>query len=215
MKYLIFTLMLVSSIFIQAQAQTNDSATANDSTFSVELGDVVVTATRSMQRLSKGGLITDIKGTPLSDLGTCADVISQLPGIISNEGNLEVIGRGTPQIYINGRKLVDESELERLSSKEIQNVEVVFNPGAKYGAETKAVIIVKTIKKQGDGLSGSVSATGRQAHYFSQSDNLFLNYRTGGLDIFGTFNYDFARRYQEQHNRTTINTASDYYLRVY
>ena len=85
------------------------------------------------------------------------------PCAISNEGNLEVLGRGTPQIYINGRKLIDKSELDRLSSKEIQNVEVVFNPGAKYGAETKAVILVKTIKKQGDGLSGSMAVTIRQS----------------------------------------------------
>ncbi len=204
--------MFATGIFVQAQTQTPDSIAENDSTFSVELGDVVVTATRSMQRLSKGGLITDIKGTYLSELGTCTDVISQLPGVISNEGNLEVVGRGTPQIYINGRKLVDKSELDRLSSKEIQNVEVVFNPGAKYGAETKAVILIKTIKKQGDGLSGSLSATARQGHYFSQSDNLFFNYRTGGMDIFGTFNYDFARRYQKQCNRTTINTHFDRYL---
>ncbi len=157
-------------------------------------------------------MITDIKGTSLSTLGTCFDVLSQLPGVISNEGNLEVLGRGTPQIYINGRKLVDRSELDRLSSKELQNVEVIFNPGAKYGAEIKAVILIKTIKKQGDGLSGSLSATARQGHYFSQSDNLFLNYRSGGLDIFSTFNYDFAHRYQKQHNMTTINTPIDHYI---
>ncbi len=203
--------MLTTAIFFQAQAQTNNNIAESDSTFSVELGDVVVTATRNMQRLSKGGLITDIKGSSLSELGTCADVLSQLPGVISEEGNLEVLGRGTPQIYINGRILVDKSELDRLSSKEIQNVEVVFNPGAKYGAETKAVILIKTIKKQGDGMSGSLSATGRQGHYFSQSDNLFLNYRTGGLDIFGTFNYDFAHRYQKQCSQTTINTLVDRY----
>ncbi len=209
MKHLIFTLLLASAILVQAQTY---NAAANDSTFSVELGDVVVTASRSIQHLSKGGLITDIKGTSLSDLGTCADVLYQLPGVISNEGNLEVLGRGTPDIFINGRKLVDKSELERLSSKEVQNVEVVFNPGAKYGAETKAVILIKTIKKQGDGLSGSVTVTGRQAHYFSQSDNLFLNYRIGGLDIFSTFNYDFARRFQKQRNLTAISSTVDHYL---
>lgn len=212
MKNLIFTLMLVSAFFIQAQVNTTDTITKNDSVFTVELGDVVVTATRNLQRLSKGGLITDIKGTSLSGLGTCSDVLAQLPGVIVNEGNLELVGRGAPQIYINGRKLIDKSELDRLSSKEIQNVEVVFNPGAKYGAETKAVILIKTIKKQGDGLSGSVSVSGRQAHYLSQSDNLFLNYRIGGLDIFGTFNYDFAQRYQVQHNLTRINTPKDSYL---
>lgn len=212
MKHLAFTLMLVSAIIAQAQVNTTDTITENDSVFTVELGDVVVIATRNLQRLSNGGLITDIKGTSLSELGTCADVLAQLPGVIANEGSLEIAGRGAPQIYINGRKLIDKSELDRLSSKEIQNVEVVFNPGAKYGAETKAVILIKTIRKQGDGLSGSVSISGRQAHYLSQSDNLFLNYRTGGLDIFGTFNYDFAQRYQKQYNQTRINTPKDSYI---
>lgn len=212
MKHLIFTIMLASAFITQAQVQSNDTTVMTDSLFTVELGDVVVTATRNLQRLSKGGLITDIKGTSLSGLGTCSDVLAQLPGVISNEGNLEIVGRGTPQIYINGRKLIDKSELDRLSSKEVQHVEVVFNPGAKYGAETKAVILIKTIKKQGDGLSGSVSISGRQAHYLSQSDNIFLNYRMGGLDIFGTFNYDFAQRYQKQHNQTKINTLKDSYI---
>ncbi len=212
MKNRIFTLMLASTVIAQAHVPVNDSGVENDSTFTIELGDVVVTAMRNVQRMSKGGLITDIMGTSLSGLGTCTDVISQLPGVISNEGNIEIVGRGTPQIFINGRKLIDKSELDRLSSKEIQNVEVVFNPGAKYGAETKAVILVKTIKKQGDGLSGSLSITGRQARYFSHSDNIFLNYRTGGVDIFGTFNYDFARRYQKQHNRTIINSSPDHYF---
>ncbi len=210
MKLLIISIMLATAI--AAQAQTNDTKVENDSTFIIELGNVVVTASRSVQRLSKGGLITEIKGTTLSDLGTCSDVIAQMPGVINNDGNLEVLGRGTPQIFINGRKVVDKSELDRLSSKEVRTVEVVFNPGAKYGAETKAVILIKTIRKKGDGLSGSLSASGRQAHYFSQSDNLFLNYRTGGLDIFGTFNYDFARRFQTQHNRTIIRSAQDQYL---
>lgn len=210
MKHLIFMIMLVSVFF--TQAQSNDTAIMTDSLFTVELGNVVVTAARNLQRLSKGGLITDIKGTSLSGLGTCADILAQLPGVIANEGNLEIVGRGIPQIYINGRKLIDKSELDRLSSKEIQNVEVVFNPGAKYGAETKAVIHIKTIKQQGDGLSGSVSVSGRHAHFLSQSDNLFLNYRIGGVDIFGTFNYDFAQRHQKQHNHTIINMAKDSYI---
>lgn len=212
MRQLIFIFLLASATIATAQIQSDDTIAETDSTFKVELGDVVVTAKRNLQRLSKGGLITDIKGSSLSELGTCSDVIAQLPGVISNKGNIEILGRGVPQIYINNRRLADKTELDRLSSKEIQNVEIVFNPGAKYGAETKAVILIKTVRKQGDGLSGSASITGKQAHYLSQSDNLFLNYRKGGLDIFGTFNYDFERKYQKQHNLTDITTRADKYL---
>ncbi|MDE6791950.1 MAG: hypothetical protein K2J48_02540 [Muribaculaceae bacterium] len=117
-----------------AQTTGGDERVNNDSTFTVELGDITVTAKRNLQRLSNGGLLTEVKGTSLSELGTCADVIAQLPGVISNEGVMEILGRGTPVIYINNRKLVDKSELERLSSKEILSVEILFNPVVKYGA---------------------------------------------------------------------------------
>lgn len=52
--------------------------------------------------------------------------------------------------------MFDRSELERISSKDIQSVEILSNPGAKYGADVKSVILIKTVRKQGDGLSGSV-----------------------------------------------------------
>ena len=153
-----------------------------------------------------------IKGTPLSDAGTCFDVIAQMPGIRTNEGNIEIIGKGSPQIYINGRRMLDSSELERISSKDIQSVEILSNPGAKYGADITSVILIKTIRKQGDGLSGSFQVSGRQAHSFSQADNLSLNYRTGGIDVFGSFSFDHVRRFQEQQNKTDIRTDKDNYL---
>ncbi|MDE5886993.1 MAG: outer membrane beta-barrel family protein [Muribaculaceae bacterium] len=195
-----------------AQTTGGDERVTNDSTFTVELGDITVTAKRNLQRLSKGGLLTEVKGTSLSELGTCADVIAQLPGVISNEGVMEILGRGTPVIYINNRKLVNKSEIERLSSKEILSVEILFNPGVKYGAETKAVILVKTIRKQGEGLSGSGSINGRLAHYLSQSDNLSLNYRKGGVDIFCSFDYNSSRLYQQQHTQTNTQTSRDFYI---
>ncbi|MDE6576743.1 MAG: outer membrane beta-barrel family protein, partial [Muribaculaceae bacterium] len=127
-------------------------------------------------------------------------------------GNIEVIGKGEPQIYINGRRMLDRSELLRLSSKDIQSIDALSNPGARYGADVKAVILIKTVRKQGDGLSGSLQALFRQAHSLSQSDNLALNYRTAGIDIFGSLNYDHTRLYQQQRNTMHIRTAKDLYL---
>ena len=212
MKKQTIILSWLLSFTVSTQAQVNESITDNDSLQTIQIGEIEVTANRNMQRLRKGGLITEVENSDLSQLGTCRDVISQLPGVRTDEGNIEIIGCGTPQIYVNGQRLTDDSELDRMSSKEIKSVEIVFNPGAKYGAETRAVIIIRTIRRQGDGLSGSVQASGRQGHFLSQSDNLFLNYRKEGVDIFGAFNYDHSRRYQKQRNVTVINTEKDDYL---
>ena len=175
------------------------------------LDEVVVTAITPSHKLVTGGISTKVQNTTLSLLGNAMDVIAQQPGVMVDDGNIEVFGKGTPEIFLNGRKLNNYTELSQLSSKEIDNIEVISNPGARYGAETRSVIRIKTIRKQGDGLSGSFSAGARFAHFWQQTDNLSLNYRIGNVDIFSSFAYDYAKRYQEQRNHTTIACADNSY----
>lgn len=201
-------LLVAPGIFSQ---NTSVSSSDTDS-LTHELNEVVVTASAPAYKLTKGGVMSKISGTPLSNAGTCFDVVALMPGVRSDDGNIEIPGKGTPQIYINGRKLIDLSELHRLSSKEIQSVEVIYNPGARYGAEVKSVILIKTVKKRGDGLSGSLQVSDRLARYNSQSGNFSLNYRFNGLDIFGLLSADNSKRYQKQHTRTLISASDGNYF---
>ena len=175
------------------------------------LDEVTITAQRPSQHLTKGGIITTVNGSVLSLLGNAMDVIGQLPGVMREDDKFTVFGKGTPTIYVNGRKLMDNSELYRMSSKDIASVEVISNPGAKYGAEVRSVLLVRTIKKQGDKLSGSIQGFVRAAHSWSNSDNLSLNFRKNNLDLFGAFAFDHSRFYQQQRNITTINTGHKLY----
>ena len=184
------------------------------------LEGVVVKGHRKMFEMKDGGLVAQVKGTALSDAGTANDVIAKVPSVYSENGKYSVYGKGEAMIYINGRKLVDYDELERLSSKDIASIVLDNNPGAKYDATVKAVIHVKTVKKQGEGLSGSVSAMYRQSHYSSTEDGIQMNWRKGGLDIFGSVFYALKQIRQEQsdnvetwkdndvwrlHNETTMH----------
>lgn len=175
------------------------------------LDEVVITANNPSHKLVAGGISTKIQNTTLSLLGNAMDVIAQQPGVMVDDGNIEVFGKGTPEIFLNGRKLNNYTELSQLSSKEIDNIEVISNPGARYGAEVRSVIRIKSIRKQGDGLSGLFSTGARLAHFWQQTDNLSLNYRIGNVDIFSSFAYDYAKRYQEQRNHTTILCADNIY----
>ena len=175
------------------------------------LDEVTITAQRPSQHLTKGGIITTVNGSVLSLLGNAMDVIEQLPGVMREDDKFTVFGKGTPTIYVNGRKLMDNSELYRMSSKDIASVEVISNPGAKYGAEVRSVLLVRTIKKQEDKLSGSIQGFVRAAHSWSNSDNLSLNFRKNNLDLFGAFAFGHSRFYQQQRNITTINTGHKLY----
>lgn len=175
------------------------------------LEEVVVLGNLPSHKLIAGGISTKVQNTSLSLLGNAMDVIAQQPGVRSYDGIIEVFGKGVPEIYVNGRKLNNYNELYSLSSNEIEKIEVLSNPGAKYGAEVRSVILVKTIRKQGDGLSGTVNGGIRIARYLQQSDNASLNYRIGNVDIFSQFAFEYARRYQSQQNDMTIVSGGNTY----
>ena len=170
------------------------------------LGEVVVKGSRPLVKMKDDALVTTVEGSYLSKTGTAGDVLGKIPGVISNHGSVEVIGRGTPLIYINGRKMRNQSELDQLSSDQIKDVEVVMTPGAKYDATVKAVIRIKTIRPVGEGFSFNSRTVAGVNHYVYGLEELNLNYRTGGLDIFG------MAEYENRRSRQTNDSRQDTYL---
>ena len=56
---------------------------------------------------------------------TAEDYLPFLSGLSGEKGKYTVFGRGTPVFYINGRLVRNNSELERLQSKDIENIELI------------------------------------------------------------------------------------------
>ena len=171
------------------------------------LGEVVVKGSRPLVKMKDDALVTTVEGSYLSKTGTAGDVLGKIPGVISNHGGVEVLGRGTPLIYINGRQMRNQSELDQLSSDQIKDVEVVMTPGAKYDATVKAVIRIKTIRPVGEGFSFNSRTVAGVNHYVYGLEELNLNYRTGGLDIFGMAEYENRR--EKYRNSTVQDTWLD------
>ena len=157
------------------------------------LEGAVASAIMPKTQLTGEGLQTNVRGSVLENVGTADDVLARTPGLIKGQNGLEVIGKGAPLIYIKGRRVTDASELGRLQSNEIQSVEVITNPGAQYDATVRAVVRIRTIKRQGDGFGFNLTASDaqslRRAAHNDPSANLNMNYRTGGVDIFAGINY--------------------------
>ncbi|MBP5537030.1 MAG: carboxypeptidase regulatory-like domain-containing protein, partial [Bacteroidales bacterium] len=124
----------------------------------VMLEGAVATAVMPKTKLTGEGLQTSVRGSVLENVGTANDVLAKTPGIIKGQNGLEVIGKGSPLVYINGRKMTDASELDRLQSNEIQSIEVITNPGAQYDATVRSVVRIRTVKRQGDGFGFSLNA---------------------------------------------------------
>lgn len=133
-------------------------------------------------------------GNPLSKLGSAVDAIKQMPLISGIGNNISVLGKGTPEIYINHRKVRDNSELQQLSSQDIERVEIITNPGAKYEADVKSVIIIHT-KKQDAGWAGLAKAGATLSDVSYGRTGLDLSWTgSNGLGVYAGANYAGGRR---------------------
>ncbi|MBQ9821774.1 MAG: carboxypeptidase-like regulatory domain-containing protein, partial [Muribaculaceae bacterium] len=102
------------------------------------LGEVVVKSQLPKTRVKGEAMRTTVEGTILEKAGTVADALARVPSLeAKRDGAVTVLGRGEAEVYINGRKVQDVSELSRLRSDQIQHVDVIQNPGARYAASTK------------------------------------------------------------------------------
>ena len=141
-------------------------------------------------KAAQGGLTVDVQHSILHDVGTANDLLSMMPMVQSKDGKFEVLAKGEPEIYINNKKVRDSNELKQLKSVDIKSVDIITAPGARYNAEVNAVIRIKTLKPQGDGLSLMVTSDTWKNNKWNTYDDLTLKYRTGGLEAFATIALD-------------------------
>lgn len=156
----------------------------------LQLREVVVRATRPLAKLNSEGFVTEVKGTVLEKLGFAKDVMGMLPGVLNNNGSIEVFGKGKPVFYINGHIVRNNIEVEQLKANQIDKITVVTNPNSRYASTVGSIIKITTIKKVGDGFSFDNIATFGYRNYLYGKDNLDLNYRADKFDVFGTFGFE-------------------------
>ena len=166
-----------------------------------QLDGIVVQGRLPKTRVKGDAMRTTVAGTILEKAGTVSDALARIPSLeAERDGAVKVIGRGDAEVYINGRRVQDAKVLSRLRSDQIQHVDVVQNPGARYAASTKAVVRITLKKAQGEGISFQDNAGAMYQYGHTLTNNLDVNYRTGGLDITASLwagHYGHAKSLQE------------------
>lgn len=166
----------------------------------LQLREVVVRATRPLAKLNSEGFVTEVKGTVLEKLGFAKDIMGMLPGVLNNNGSIEVFGKGRPVFYINGHIVRNNIEVEQLKANQIDKITVITNPSSRYASTVGSIIKITTIKKVGDGFSFDNIATFGYRNYLYGKDNLDLNYRIDNLDVFGTLGFEKGKNTNSSKN---------------
>lgn len=160
-----------------------------------------------------------VEGSELARLHSALDVLRQLPGLNITDDGIEISGLGYAALYIDNRKVTDVSELEHLLAGNVRDVVVLRQPGAEYGKEDPAVIIIHLKKNKTDGLSLENTVNLHLTHKATINEELSLGWKhnawtigafLGWNNVRRTFRRDFfSNTYQDQQlvneNHYSIN----------
>lgn len=153
---------------------------------SMTLGDVIVKSSLPKSKLKNGAVITTVAGSILEKTGNIYNLLDRIPNVTTQNGKINIFGIGEPVIYINGKKVRDNTELDRLNPDEISTVEVKQNPGAQYASNVKAVIRINTKKRTKDGFGFETRTFGKndENSRIGGYEQLNINYQKKGLKTF-------------------------------
>lgn len=158
------------------------------------LNEVTVTATRPNISSRKGVLTTTVAGTMLAKERSLTDLLGKIPGIINYRGAISVFGGGRPIYYIDNRRVHSNFELSMIDVRNIRKVELLTNPGAKYGAGVTAVVKIYTMR-HATGFSVEVGGDGSLSERFSHNEHASIGYKTSNLNLSAYYGfYDYRNR---------------------
>ena len=159
-----------------------------------QLVEVAVVAQRDIIEVQPDKTVFNVEGSINAKGNTALELLRKSPGVIvDNNENLLIQGKSGVLVYIDGKRSPLGGEdlaayLNNLQSDQIDAIEVITNPSAKYDAEGNAGIInIRLVKDKNLGSNGTANLGFRYGLNPKYNGSLNLNHRTKKLNVFGSY----------------------------
>jgi outer membrane receptor protein involved in Fe transport len=154
------------------------------------LEGIVITASKPAMTMGIDKKVFNVDNMLTAKGGTAVDIMKNIPSVsVDVDGNVE-LRNSSPTIFVDGRPTI--LTLDQIASDDIDRIELITNPSAKYDASSSSGIINVILKKnKRNGLNGLVSITGGTPGLFRGNSN--INLRQGKLNFFVSGNYNISR----------------------
>ncbi len=167
-----------------------------------ELEQVTVTAQRPLLELKPGKMVFNVDGSINATGNTAFELLRKAPGVvIDNNDNVTILGKAGVVVYIDGKPSPLSAsdlaaQLKTIQASEIDLIEIITNPSAKYDAEGNAGIInIKMKKDKGLGSNANINLGYSQGSKMRYNGSVSTNYRNKNMNVFGTYGYNSGENY--------------------
>jgi len=185
---------------------------------SKKLGEVVVEDTKPVMELQLDKKVVKVSEDITTQGGTALDVLKNVPGVeVDQNGNISLRGSENVLVLIDGRPSTftgadRRAALEQIQATNIENIEIITNPSAKYNPEGMTGIINLVLKKKkGAGFNSLLTLGG--GYPTNARSSLSLSYSTNTYTIFGNIDGNYRKGYHFGENeRTSYFLQDEYFL---
>lgn len=179
-------------------------------TKNTDLETVDIVFRKEMFTRTMDGISVSVEGTSLQNLTNLFEVLKASPKIVSpDEESIEIIGRGSPLILVDRQAIISNDELKAIPANQIERIEIITNPSAKYKAQGSGngVIEVYTKNFHLEGYNMTIRASGGVNTQLKPGGglNLGLSLKKKKFTLNGYlgFNYHSANGYGQTTGLTT------------
>lgn len=170
------------------------------------LKNVVVTAKKPMIEVKADKTIVNVENS-INAVGSDAlELLRKSPGVLLDKDDvISLAGKNGVQVYIDGKPSpltgADlAAYLKTLQSSQIEAIEIITNPSAKYEAAGNGGIInIRLKKNKAFGTNGTVTGGYNIGIYPKYNGGFSLNHRDRKINVFGNYNYN------NSHNESFMN----------
>jgi iron complex outermembrane recepter protein len=168
-----------------------------------ELGQVVVRAEKPLLQQQAFGTVVNVESSVLTKGSSALQLLERSPGVVIDyrNNNIALNGKSGVTVMINGKVMrmpLDQvvTLLNGMSADNIEKIELMTTPPAKYDASGSAGMINIVLKQNRKaGTNGSVSLTAGYGWREKATGNLNLSHNTKKFDIHSTYTYTRDRSY--------------------
>ena len=162
------------------------------------LQNVTVTARKPLIQIMADKTVVNVEAGITNAGSTVLEVLERSPGVtLDKDGNISLKGKPGVQIMIDGKPAqlggTDlQNMLQGMSASQVETIELMDNPSAKYDAAGNAGIInIKLKKNKQRGFNGSASTNFAQGRYPKTNSSVNLNFRNGDVNLFLTYSFNY------------------------
>ena len=181
------------------------------------LSNVTVTSVKPMVEVKADKTILNVEGTINAVGSNALELLRKSPGVsLDKDDGISLAGKNGVQVYIDGRVTPLSGAdlaiyLRTLQSSQIEAIELITNPSAKYDAAGNAGIInIRLKKNKSFGTNGSVNAGWNIGTYGKYNGGFSLNHRNKKINIFSNYSFSYGPNQQSLTiNRTVLDSLFD------